>query len=244
MRSVKMTLGLAAALCALGAGSASALAHEFTASITGKTITEAEPAKTKGKNVGAQAFTFGAIKVTCTSATTKGIVIAGSQPTLKTTARYNHCTTAIKVGPEPAGLPTHFLAPVEYNFYANGFAGVGTEGEEESAVEIGSGSAELKVSGIKCIVSWPAQVVPIKAEEKPEKEYTAAVYSDNLVANEHLKKFTTGKQSKLVIANNFRGMEYEIEGATCEGFKKPEGKSAKYAGTLEEEVINGNLGWL
>jgi hypothetical protein len=243
MRSVRMTLGLAAALCALGATSASALAHEFVSSVAGKTISEAEPAKTKTTSLGSQTFTFGAIKITCLTANGKGLVIAASQSTLKTTMKYHYCSTAIKVGPEPASLPTRFSSAVEYNFHANGFAETGTEGEEESAVEIGSGTAEMKVSGIKCVVSWPAQFVPVKAETKPEKEYTAAVYSNTEVATEKLKAFPTGFQKKIDIAMNFKGMEFSLEGSTCEGFKNTGSKSGYSSGIVLEEVINGNLSW-
>jgi hypothetical protein len=237
-----MTLGLVAGVCALAVGAASATAHQFTASAVGKTLSEAEPGKTKGSSVGEQEFKFGAVHVTCESASTKGLVIAATSPTLKVVAKYTRCKTAIKVGAEPATLKTKFTAPVEYQFHANGFGETGTEGEEGS-VDIGKGSAELKVSGIKCLVSWPAQTVPLKAEKKPEGEYTAAVYSNENVPSENLKKFPSGLQQKLVIGVAFKGMEFSLEEGQCEEFAKTEGKSAQYNGILRQELTGGNLGF-
>jgi len=175
MRRVRITLGLMAAVCAVALSATAAMAHTFTASIAKKTISEATPGKVKGGSVGPQAFKFGPIHTTCESAGTKGIVTEEASATLKVVAKYHGCTTSIKVGAEPATLKTRFLAPVEYSFHANGSAEVGTEGEEGS-VEIGSGAAELKITGIKCLISWPAQTVPMRAIAKPEEQYSAALF--------------------------------------------------------------------
>ena len=169
-----------------------------------------------------------------------GLVGATTSETLKVVAKYKKCATAIKVGAEPASLRTKFVAPVEYQFHANGFAETGTEGEEGS-VEIGEGAAEIKISGIKCLVTWPAQTVPLKAEKKPQGEYTAAVYSNEEAPTTKLKKFPTGFQKKLVIGVAFKNMQYSLSEGQCEEFARTEGKSGKYTGVLNEELVNGNL---
>jgi hypothetical protein len=242
MRRVRITLGLAVAVCAVAFSATAALAHQFTASIAKKTISEATPAKLKGGSVGPQTFKFGPVHTTCESAGTKGIVTKEASVTLKVVARYRGCATAIKIGPEPATLKTRFLAPVEYSFHANGFAETGTEGEEGS-VEIGSGAAELKITGIKCLISWPAQTVPARAIAKPEEQYSAALFSNEEVANPSLKAFPTGFQKELQISAEFKSMEFVFEEGECSEFKQPEAKSGGYKGVLHEEVIGGNLGF-
>jgi hypothetical protein len=243
MRRVRITLGLMAAVCAVAFSATAALAHQFTASIANKTLSEATPGKIKGGSVGTQAFKFGPIHITCESASNKGLIAAEASQTLKIVARYHNCATSIKVGAEPGTLKTRFLAPIEYSFHANGFAETGTGGEEEGSMEIGSGEAELKISGIKCLIDWPAQTVPMKAVAKPEEQYSAALFSNEEVASTHLKAFPTGFQHELQISTEFKTMEYTFEEGECAEFKRPEAKTGAYAGVLHEELAGGNLGW-
>jgi hypothetical protein len=242
MRRVRITLVAVFALCALALSATAALAHEFIANSAHKTISEATPGKLKGGSVGTQEIKFGPIHITCESATTKGTVAAEHAQVLKVVAKYKGCETSVKVGPEPGQLKTRFLAPVEYGFHANGFAETGTEGEE-GTVEIGTGAAELKISGIKCIISWPAQTVPMRAIANPEAEYTAAMFSNEEVASTHLKAFPTGFQRKLQISTEFKNMEFSFEEGECAEFKHPEAKTGSYRGVLHEELTGGNLGW-
>jgi hypothetical protein len=242
MRRVRITLGLMAAVCAVAFSATAALAHNFTASIAKKTISEATPGKLKGGSVGPQAFKFGPIHTTCESAGTKGIVTQEISPTIKVVASYHGCTTSIKVGAEPATLKTRFLSPVEYSFHANGLAEVGTEGEEGS-VEIGSGSAEVKISGIKCLIEWPSQTMPAKALVKPEEQYSATLFSNQEVANTHLKAFPTGFQKQLLISTEFKTMTFSFEEGECAEFKVPEAKTGSYKGVLHEELAGGNLSY-
>ncbi len=237
MRRVRITLGLMVAVCAVAFSATAALAHTFTASIAKKTLSEATPGKLKGGSVGPQAFKFGPIHTTCETAGAKGIVTEEASPTLKVVASYHGCATAIKVGAEPATLKTRFLAPVEYSFHANGVAEVGTEGEEGS-VDIGSGAAELKIAGIKCLISWPAQTAPMKATAAP-----AALFSNEEVMSTHLKAFPTGFQKKLVISAEFKNMEFSFEEGQCSEFKVPEAKTGSYKGVLHMELAGGNLGF-
>jgi hypothetical protein len=242
MRRVRITLGLAVAVCAVAFSATAALAHTFTASIAKKTISEATPGKVKGGGVGPQAFKFGPVHMTCESAGTKGLVTEEASATLKIVARYHGCATSIKVGAEPALLKTRFLAPVEYSFHANGFAETGTEGEEGS-VEIGGGSAEMKITGIKCLISWPAQTVPMRAITQPEEQYSAALFTNEEVASTHLKAFPTGFQRQLQISTEFKNMEFSFEEGECSEFRQPEAKTGSYKGVLHEELAGGNLGW-
>ncbi|HEX5853719.1 MAG TPA: hypothetical protein VFY36_11575 [Solirubrobacteraceae bacterium] len=239
---MRITLGLGVVVCAVALGATAALAHNFTASIAKKEISEAQPGKVKGGSVGPQAFKFGPVHMTCESAGTKGLITQEVSATLKIVARYRGCATSIKVGAEPAVLKTRFVAPVEYSFHANGFAETGTEGEEGS-VEIGGGSAEMKITGIKCVISWPAQTVPMTAIAKPEAQYSAALFSNEEVASTHLKAFPTGFQRQLQISMEFKNMEFSFEEGECSEFKHPEAKTGSYTGVLHEELAGGNLGW-
>lgn len=244
-----MTLGLVAGVCALSVGAASASAHNFSATIVGKTISPAEPGKLKGKADGVQKFTFGPVKISCPAATTAGSVTEESPTILKITAKYKAgsainretgCETAIKVGAEPAGLPTKFVKPIEFAFNANGIEGeVGAEGEEGS-VEVGANSAEIKIGGLKCVINWPSQKIPLTIKKVPTE---VASFSTEEVANEHIKLFPSGFQKQLLISPKFSKMEYSFEEGECSEFKNTEGKNGTYEGTLKEELIKGNLSW-
>jgi hypothetical protein len=238
MRRVRITLGLMVAVCAVAFSATTALATNFTAGIVGKVLSEATPAKIKGGGVGLQHFKFGPVHITCEKASAKGLATETVFETLKLIAKYSYCTTAIKVGTEPATLATKMLKPIEYNFHANGLVETGTEGEEGS-MEIGSGEAEWKISGIKCLISWPAQTVPIKHRTF----VPAAIFSNVLVPNEHLKAFPSGFQNKLQISSEFKSMKFVFSEGQCSEFKAPEANTGGYEGTLLEEITAGNLGF-
>jgi hypothetical protein len=232
MRRVRMTFGVTVAACAVAVGAPAALATSFTAGI------EATPGKIKGGGVGPQLFKFGPVHITCETANAKGLATSPSFETLKLTAKYGSCTTAIKVGAEPATLRTRMLKPIEYNFHANGLVETGAEGEEGS-LELGSGEAEWKISGIRCFISWPAQTVPIKHRTF----VPAAIFSNVSVANSHPKAFPSGFQNKLQIAAEFKNMIFSFTEGECAEFKHPEANTGSYEGTLLEEVAAGNLGF-
>jgi hypothetical protein len=101
----------------------------------------------------------------------------------------------------------------------------------------------MKIAGVrgKCVIGWPAQTIPIKAVKHPEEEFSAVEYSVNEVPRPGSKiLFPSGFQNKLVIANEFKGIHWEVvEG--CENFTVTKGTAAKYNGSLEEEVAKGNL---
>jgi hypothetical protein len=242
MRRVRIAVGLAVALCAFAAGASAALAHSFTASIAGKELSEEAPGKIKGAGIGNEAFKFGPVHINCEKAQDKGLASEESFGTLKLTAKFGGCATAIRVGSEPATLKTRLLNPIEFAIHANGFVETGAEGEETSA-EVGGGAVEWKISGIKCFIEWPSQTVPVKAIVKPEGEYTAAIFTNEAVETTHLKAFPSGKQHKLRLAMELKNMAFTFTEGECSEFKHPEAKTGSYIGTLEEEVAGGNLGF-
>jgi hypothetical protein len=92
--------------------------------------------------------------------------------------------------------------------------------------------------------------VPAVAEKKPEGEYSAAVYSNLEHPVEISKRFPSGFQKRLVIANEFKGMKYTYEEGQCLGeggfeeeFKGAEARTGFYKGTFEEWIEGGNLGF-
>jgi hypothetical protein len=243
MRHLRITFGLALTACTLAVAAAPALATPvFKASRVGAPFSESEPGTTKGVGLTVQEFNFGGMIVKCPKLSAKGKVTWEFSKTLATEVKFRECST---IAHEGAGkellLITTFKTPVDFVFHANGFAEVGTEFEGE--VEISGGEVEMKVSGVrgKCVIGWPAQTIPVKAVKHPEEEFSAAEYSVNPVPRPGSKLlFPSGFQNKLVIANEFKGIHWEVvEG--CENFTVTKGSSAKYNGTLEEEVAKGNL---
>ncbi|HMD52400.1 MAG TPA: hypothetical protein VKG62_06765 [Solirubrobacteraceae bacterium] len=247
MRSVKITFGLAVAICALAISASSALAHQFVYSIAGKTISPAEPAKLTA--IGEEQYVkINGGNIYCEKVKATGLATSESSEELKLALKFNKCYNPVKDFGGVIDLPTRFVAKgenkasMEFTFHANGFGEVGTEGEEAS-VEVGEGTGEIKVLGGKaCVISWEHQTVPIKAEKKPEEEYNAATFSNLEEANSHLKAFPSGFQKKLVIANVFKSMKYSFVEGQCSEFEKgTEGHTAKYEGNLTTTLVNGNV---
>lgn len=245
MRHVKLGLGFASVVCAFAIAAAPALAHEFTASKTGKI---------SGKSMTEQNFKFGPFKITCERATAKGAVAAGSTSTLATSIRFGLCTDEVKFGTKPAHVPTHFLTPLVIAYHANGFVETGSETEEvEGEAVLSGGEAEIKIyTGVlpgqheqsRCTIHWPEQTLPLKAVRKPEGEYSAATYSNVLTPNENLKKFPDGSQHSLAISNALKGIKFEFEGEPCEEWGKEEGSEGgggSYFGSFPEKLGGGNL---
>jgi len=237
MRSSSM-LGLAATVCVLSAAPAVA-APEFHASAVGKEFTEAEPGKSKGLGVGIQDFKFGAFHILCESAKAKGRVGFETSKTLFTSVKYKNCKAQAKVGNQPITLKTLFKSPWDFEYHSNGFAELGSESESELKL-IKGGTIEMTVPSIKCLIEVPSQTIPLKAEKKPENEFSSVLYGNEEVPAAG-KKFPTGFQKQLIVTNELKKIEYELSEGQCEEFKKTEGKNAFYKGTLKEQVQNGNL---
>jgi hypothetical protein len=271
MRRLKLALGLASSICALCVVAAPAMAHQFTASRLPKPLSEAEPAKTKGVGIGSselggeersQEFRFGVFHIYCSAKTAAKTISEGAlswsiSPILATEVKFEKCLTKTNFEGFIAGTKTNFnvnpvtkkAEPVKFVYHVNGFAELGV-GEVESEVEVGSGSASFTIAGKICKVNWPRQTVPAKAVKKPEEEYSAAAYSTKEVPVEekNLRKFPSGFQKRLLIANEFKGMEWNYEEGQClgeGGFEKEAQKTAQktgvYKGSLEVEAIGSNL---
>jgi hypothetical protein len=242
MRHLRITLGLALTTCTFAVAVAPALAGPvFKASREGPAYSETEPGTLRGVATTEQEFNFGGMLVDCPKAALKGKVTFEFSKTLATEVTFQHCSTIAKEG---AGkvllLATAFKTPWAFVFHANGFAEFGTEFEGE--VEISGGELEMKVSGVrgKCVIGIPPQTIPIKAKKAPEGEYSAAEYGTNPFPRPAAKKlFPSGFQTRLTISNTFTGIKWEVvEG--CEAFTVTQG-GARYVGSFEEQVLNGNL---
>ncbi len=240
LRRLRITLGLAVGLCVLAVAAVPVSAHQFTASGFNKVF----PLKTKGLGTGTQSFKLGKIEFECSVARAKGIVGESPSPVLKVAVKYAECESHTKLFGQAVFPKVHFKSNVEYLFHENGFAEIGAGGEPESP-QIGKDPIEIVIAQTGgCKVLWPAQVVPFKAEIKPDEEYSAVSFSQQEVPAENLKKFPTGLQQKLVITRALKNMEYEIEPiGLCEGYEKTEGKIGADSGMLEMEVGGGDLGF-
>ncbi|HEV7529311.1 MAG TPA: hypothetical protein VGO29_10490 [Solirubrobacteraceae bacterium] len=244
MRHLRLGLGLLATTGAFAFAAAPALAHEFIASKEGGT---------HGASETEQLFKFGAIKIKCLKASAKGHVAAGTSKTYATAIKYAKCLTTAKVGTHEIFLGTRFLTPLAIEYHANGFVETGSELEEvEGKAVIAGGSAELKINtgktaeGAKseCHLSWPEQTIPLKAERKPEEEYSSATYSNATAPHLVNKSFPDGLQHYIVISNAFKGIKYELEGEPCEEWGKeegPEGGGGTYFGSFPQLLSGGNL---
>jgi hypothetical protein len=234
MRHPKGPIALVAILGAFALLATPALAAEFKASA---------PGKTKGKNSeeAVQEFRFGAFKISCTKAVSTGEVTQLSSKTLFDQVRYKGCSTAAKIGSNPIALKTKFSTPISYEYHSNGFAEFG--GENEGEVKLTSpSSVEIKVQAIKCIIELPVQTVPVKAEKKPNGNYSAVSFETEESENKHKNLFPSGIQRKLLITNAMKGIQYSfVGGGQCEEFANAEGHAGTISGTLVDELKQGEL---
>jgi len=250
MRRLRIAIVLAVATCICATAAATAMGEKvFRATRLPKPVSEAEPAATVGRAVGTQAFHFGPFHIKCELAQGKGIVNKETFKDFSTQIKFAKCLTEAHFGNFTGGLQTVFneKKPIGFIYHINGFAEIG-EAPEGTEVTISGGEASIKIAQKICKINWPSQTIPAKAVKDPEGEFSAAVYSNEDVANGNLTKFPTGLQRKLNIANEFKGMAYEMEEGQCVGeggfeeeVGKTEGKTASYTGTLREEVKGGNL---
>jgi hypothetical protein len=274
MRRLKTAAGMVATIGALAAGAAPALATtQFTASRLPKPLSEAEPGKTRGRGVGStelggeersQELKFGVFYIVCAAKTSgktidEGAVSWATSLTFSTEVKFEKCLTRTDFNGFLAGIKTTFNVnpetkksePVKFVYHVNGFVQLGA-GETESEVEVGSGNASFSIAGKICKIDWPRQTVPAKAVKKPEEPYSAAVYtSENVpVEEKEIRKFPSLLQTKLLIANEFKDMEWSFEEGQClgeggfeEGAKQEAGKTGLFKGSFEEEIASGNLGF-
>jgi len=264
MRNVRLVGGLAAAVCVLAVGAAPAMAHEFEASKSGKTVgkgfeeiivekgvtPEFEPARM-------QEWRLGAFRILCYKATGAGEVEEGASETFTTTTKYSKC------GWYPQKNTLHVAAAfsktgITVIYHANGYTeAVGNgEGEEYELkkAEVLESAAYIKISSTKlCKIVIPAQTIPVRAIKHPEEEFSSAVFSNIETPATNMKLFPSGFQTRLVIANEFKKMKFKYAGEETQCTSAPEfeklseenggGSTGVYKGSLEERLPTGNLSW-
>jgi len=268
MRHLRITIGFAAVVCACAVLSAPAFASQFTASRLPTPCSEAEPCKTKGIGIGevdpahpeyTQKFKFQYFTIECKTAQQKALTLGEGEvtwsvsKTVATSVKFGGCKTLAKFGGWTGAINTNFNGglPVKFLYHHNGFVEEGS-GETESEVEVGAASSAFKIGYKLCKISWPAQIIPIQAKNKPEFPFSSATYATHPVPVPISKKskFPSLVQEKLVIANSLHGMKWKYEEGQCVGeggfeeeTPKTEGTGASFIGTFEDEVQGGNLGF-
>ena len=258
MRRVKQTgLVLAIAICSLAVMATAAFGmteNKFVANKPKHTISEVEPAKSKGGAEEVQEWGLGGFKIECEKVNTAGLVTAPVSQTFTTTLKFSKCFNVVKEGNNTVKLKATFgKEGMTLKYHINGFAeaepnesGTEVEFENKSEVEVLPVSATFKINAAHiCTISIPAQTIPAKAIKEPEGEFSAVTYSniETPVPPEKLKIFPSGFQKKVIFANEFKKLKFVFggEGTQCEEFEKLQGVTGTYTGTFVEEVTTGNL---
>jgi hypothetical protein len=262
------TIAVSAVVCACAVAATPALAKNFESSRIPNECSEASPCTTKGVGIGEVSekfaertarFKFGGFEILCKKVALKaktvgeGAITWSTSQTFATEVKFNSCGTVAHFGSNAGELKTGFNGgkPVKFVYHVNGFAEEGS-GETTTEVELGGATTTFTIAGKICKIGWPEQTVPAVAEKKPEAEYSSAVYSNTEVPvlETQLKKFPSGFQKRMIIANSFKGMKYVYEEGQCLGeggfeeeFKGAEAKTGLFEGQFEEQVNGGNLSY-
>ncbi len=214
MRYLRMGMGLAAVLCALGAGATSAAASEF----------EASGPATHGVSVSkSEVFNVYPMTVTCARAESKGAVAVGRSETFTTEVKYSACTTF-------AGQVKVTVTPGHFEYNANGTVAI-TE------------PIKLTPTVLSCHYEIPAQagfekesvffgdVTSFGNKKFPEGQQKLQVESAVQGMEYNAVGWPcTGPKSPPEVKEG-----KEIEETGNEG---------RFSGKLEETVTNGNFTWL
>jgi hypothetical protein len=255
MRHQRKIVGLIATACVLALSATPALAHEFVASASGKVKGVAQQGSSKETVIGpnTQELKLGTFKVYCNKATAKGAVAAGASKTFATSVKFAWCWTPVKFGAHTGAVAVHMVAPLAIEYHANGFVETGSELEEvEGSATLKGGEAEFKANtGINsefekstCTIKWIEQTIPVKAEKKPELEYSSVTYSNEEKPATTMKRFPDGFQHYIKVSNAFKGIKYEYEGEPCEEWGKEEGAEGgggTYTGSFTQTLNTGDF---
>jgi len=234
MRRVRIVLGLAVAVCAFGALTASALAKEklvfgeFVASVGGRTISPSEPApvienkedeaELTGLQIGE--YKFGAVNKSTGTVETEepclkppkitGEVTAERSSSLLTDVAFKDCVSSDVAGGIVSYKTNSFKLAIR--FKSDESAEIGKTAE--NGIEIAE-NADLVIKGgsQKCLVEIPQQFVPGKAGEKEEKFWEAAEYSPESEPVENWEKSKKLKEEYPV------DIKQRLEIETTEKFK-------------------------
>ncbi len=243
MRHLRLTFGLAAAICAFALSATPALAGEFVSSKAGTT---------KGSAETEQHFKFGRINVTCYKVRTKGLVAAGSASTYATSVKFGKCLTSARIGTHQFFLRAHFLTPLAIEYFPNGYVKVGSELKEEGGrTVLAGGTAALKFNTgateefekSECEVYIPEQTIPKKAINNPDETFLDATYLNKTQPHKMSNEFPLGLQTYFTVTNEWTGMKYELEGEPCEEWGKEEGSEGigQFSGSFPQVLGGGNL---
>jgi hypothetical protein len=234
MRRVRILVGLAVAVCAVGVLAGPALAKrnkenpkhfygEFTASALGKTFSETEPGATAGLGE-IEELEIAQLKITCPRyVKTTGAVTAARSTTYTTSISFKKgkCRAVRVEGKTVEEPKVVFSKPLIIKYQASGAATL--EGNEAGEAEIVKPAAlKFKVKGGTCTVTVPGeQTFPLKALKKPEpaEPFSAAEYASDTEEVEGSKKkkekfpenpatgLQAGEQEYLEIEDVFSGIK-------------------------------------
>jgi len=253
MKSLRMTVGLAAAACLLAVSATPAFASKekpkvyfghFLASVFGQTISPANTVVAKGKGE-VDELRIGPLAMECETPSgytlsAKAEVESERSSTFSPVVKINGCRTHLKFGKggnfEPAKVS--FGKGIKMQFQANGSAELGNPAGEVKILE--TAPVQVKVAGHKCKLFIPAQTVPVQAEKNPEKEYEVAEYGTEKeeVEPKLIKKYPSGFKERLEVSWEMKKIRsyVPVEPGKCEYEKGTEGKYQPAEEGLPERV--------
>jgi len=220
MRSVRLALGIAIALCAFGTVAAPALAKKkskppvvfgkFIASFpSGRPITPEMPARATGSGeLTTLTLAEGLLNIEeCEDVKSSGKVISESSEDFFQEIAFKHCADYTHLGGKKSGLSGKFKVKpfrLAMEFRSNKSVEVGEGAENEIEITKPS-TVVITTKGIPCKVTIPRQVLPAKETGKPEKEYGVAGYETE-TSPAKKKIFPSGFQEKLGIVVEYSKM--------------------------------------
>jgi hypothetical protein len=180
--------------------------------------------------------------ITCSKekSTASGVTPTFPSKTLTAVIKYSGCEAEAKIGSAEYELKAQ-VAPVSFNYRANGVVEIGSGGTVKEGKLEGAGPIAISVKGaFKCTIDIAAGTYPAAALKKPEAEYEAAKFETKEETVEKKKVMETIK--KLAINTALTKLPYELEGEFCEALSKTEGHGT-YTGSLLAELKKGSISW-
>ena len=191
-----------------------------------------------------QQFVLKPFTITCekVKSTASGVTPTFPSKTLTAVVKYSGCEAEATLSKAEYEFKAKVLAPVTFNYRANGVVEVGSGGTVKEGKLEGAGEIEIAVKGpFKCVIDIEPGTYPAAALNKPEAEFEAAKFSNE---EETVQK---GKSSvmvrKVAIDTSLTHMPYELEGEFCEALPKTEYGAGSFTGSLVAEIKKGDLSW-
>ena len=269
MRRVRIVLGLAVAVCAFGALTASAFGKEklafgeFVASVGGRTISPSEPApvienkedeaELTGLQIGE--YKFGTVNKSTGTVETEepclkppkitGEVTAERSSSLLTDIDFRACVSSDVEGGIVSYKTNNFKLAIR--FKSNESAEIGKTAE--NGIEIAE-NTDLVIKGgsQKCLVEIPQQFVPGKSGENEEKFWEAAEYSPESEPVENWEKSKKLKEEypvdikqrlEIETTEKFKGIVSYVDTAGTEKKGCTPKKGEENAKLITEKEIEG-----